>query len=277
MSFWRKNKGFVVFSLILVVLIGLASYTADQRVNLTPAEKMVAQALAPLSRASSAVVQGVNNFLHDLRGLFELRARNFELEAKLAVLERQTNLLVESERENQRLRELLAYKEATPDLGLHLAKVINVSQNPWQQELVIDRGSKHKVAVNTPVVTHAGFVGRVYEVGTSTSKIVMVLDPRGPVAAQVQETRVRGTLEADPQNPGMLRLIRLARDAEVRPGQAIITAGTAALNLPQGILIGHVEQVLPTADGLQLEASVRPVVGFNSLEDVLLVYDSGGE
>lgn len=275
LSFWRRNKGFVVFSLILVVLIGLASHNAGQRVNPSRLESILMQGLAPFSRASSVVVQRINGFVHDVRGLLALRARNYELESKLAALQMQVNLMVESERENQRLRDLLNYKEANPTLALKLAKVISIGQNPWQQELVIDQGSQHGVEVNTPVITHQGFAGRVYEVLSTTSKVVLVIDPRGPIAAQVQETRVRGTLEADPEHPGMLRLIRLARESAVQPGHAIITAGTAALNLPKGILVGHVESVVPTADGLQLEASVRPVVNFDSLEDVLLVLDAG--
>ena len=258
-SFWRRNKGFVVFSLILVVLIGFASHTAGQRVYPSRLEGIIMQGLAPFSRASTVLVQRINGFVHNLRGLFVLRARNFELESKLAALQMQANLLVESERENQRLRDLLDYKEANPTLALKLAKVINIGQNPWQQELVIDQGSKHGVKINTPVITHQGFVGRVYEVLPTCSKVVLVID----------------SLEADPDRPGMLRLIRLSREAAVQPGYAIITAGTAALNLPKGILVGYVESVEPTADGLQLEASVRPVVGFDSLEDVLLVLNAG--
>ncbi|NLY53349.1 MAG: rod shape-determining protein MreC [Firmicutes bacterium] len=275
-SFWRRNKGFIVFSLILAVLIGFFSHTARQRVEPTSLERLIIRALAPFMRASNAVVQHINAFIEDLRGLLSLRARNYELEAKYAALQMQMNLLVEAERENQRLRELLGYKEANPSMTLKLAKVISISQNPWQQELVIDQGSQHGVQVNTPVITHQGFVGRVYEVAPTSSKVVLIIDPRGPVAAQVQETRVRGTLEADPNRPGMLRLIRLPHDANVQVGHTIITAGTAALNLPKGILIGHVEEVAPTPDGLQLVASVRPVVGFNALEDVLLVFNTGG-
>lgn len=277
LSFWRRNKGFVVFSLILVVLIGLASHTASQRANPSSLESVIMQGLAPFSRAGSVVVQRINGFILDVQGLLALRARNYELESKLAALQMQMNLLVESERENQRLRDLLLYKEANPTLALKLAKVIGVGQNPWQQELIIDQGSQHGVKLNTPVITHQGFVGRVYEVLATTSKVVLVIDARGPIAAQVQETRVRGTLEADSSVPGMLRLIRLSREASVQPGHAIITAGTAALDLPKGILVGYVESVVPTADGLQLEASVRPVVNFDSLEDVLLVLDAGDQ
>lgn len=275
LSFWRRNRGFIVFSLILVVLIGLASHKASQQqAPPSPLEELILRGLAPFSRASSLVVQRINTFLNDVKGLLSLRARNYELEAELAALRLRMNLLVEAERENQRLRQLLKYQEANPALDLKLAKIISIGQNPWQQDVIIDQGSQHGVEVNTAVITHQGFVGRVYEVHPTTAKVVLVIDARGPIAAQVQETRVRGTLEADPNNPGMLRMIRLAREAAIRPGDAIVTAGTGALNLPKGILVGYVEAVTPTPDGLQLEASVRPAVNFDSLEDVLLVLSS---
>ncbi|HHW99050.1 MAG TPA: rod shape-determining protein MreC [Firmicutes bacterium] len=274
LSFWRKNRGFVVFSLILVILIGLASHIASQQGTPSRLEGLIQQGLAPFFRASSLVVQRINGFIRDVQGLFTLRAKNYELEAELATLRMRMNLLVEAERENQRLRQLLKYQEANPALDLKLAKVISIGQNPWQQDVIVDQGSQHGVKVNTPVITHEGFAGRVYEVLPTTSKVVLVIDSRGPIAAQVQETRVRGTLEADPNVPGMLRMIRLARDAAIQPGHAVITAGTAALNLPKGILVGYVEEVTPTPDGLQLVASVRPAVNFASLEDVLLVLNA---
>lgn len=276
MSFWRRNKGFVVLSLVLVALIGFTSYTASQRSQPSRMESIILQGLTPLQRASSVVVRKITGLIDDLRGLLTLRADNHELRAQLNSLQMQFDVLVEAERENQRLRQLLGYKQANPDFTLQLAKVIGASQNPWQQELVIDQGSRHGVAVNMPVVTHLGFVGRVYEVAPTSSKVVLMIDPRGPVAAQVQETRVRGTVEADSAHPGKLRFIRLPRDADVQPGHLLVTAGTAAYNLPKGLVIGTVEAVSPTADGLQLEATIEPAVNFNTLEDVLLITTTGG-
>jgi rod shape-determining protein MreC len=276
LSFWRRNRGFITFSLALAILISFLGAYAGQRSDQSGLEGFIMRIFAPLQRWSSYIVQQIRGFGDDLAGLFSLQARNAELQARLDALEMQFNLLVEVQRENLRLKELLGYRESRPELALQLAKVIGTSTTPWHQELLIDQGSEDGVEVNMPVITHRGFVGRVYEVGPTSSKVVLITDPRGPVAAQVQETRVRGTAEADPGAPGMLRLIRLARDADVRVGHLVVTAGTGALPTPPGIVIGEITQVTPTADGLQLIATIKPAVNFSVVEEVLLVTSLGG-
>lgn len=275
-SFWRKNKGFIVFSLVLVLLIGYTSYNARQRDSQGWLEQQVNRLLAPLEKGASFVVQSIRGFFQGFGELLSLRATNAELRAELSALQMQINLLSETERENQRLRELLAYRVQNPQLTMQMAKVIAISSNPWQEELVIDQGTADGLKNDMAVVTHLGFVGRIYEVGQTSSKVVLISDARGPVAGQVQETRVRGTVEADPTNPGWLRMIRLPRDADVQSGHRVVTAGTGSLALPAGLVIGEITAVEPTPDGLQLLAHIRPNIDFDSLENVLVVTSPGG-
>ncbi|MGI6357810.1 MAG: rod shape-determining protein MreC [Bacillota bacterium] len=271
LSFWKRNNGFIIFGLVLVLLIGFTSYYARQRDHLSWLEEQILRLLSPLERGSSFVVHSVQRFFSELGQLLSLRATNAELQAELAALKMQFNLLVEAERENQRLRQLLSYQVENPRLRLQMAQVLAISDNPWQQELVIDQGTLDGLSNDMAVITHEGFVGRIYEAGERTSKVVLISDARGPVAGQVQETRVRGTVEADPANPGWLRMIRLPRDAAVLAGHRVITSGTGGLALPAGLLIGEVVSTEPTPDGLQLVAAIKSAIDFNSLENVLVV------
>lgn len=275
-SFWRKNKGFIIFSLLLVLLIGYTSYNARQRDSQSWFEQQITRLLSPLEQGSSFVVQSIKSFFQSFEEILSLRSTNAELQAELSALQMQLNLMSETERENQRLRQLLAYRVQNPQLTSQMAKVIAISDNPWQQELVIDLGIADGMRNDLAVITHQGFVGRIYEVSQTSSKVVLIIDARGPVAGQVQETRVRGTVEADPSNPGWLRMIRLPRDADVKPGHRVVTAGTGSLALPAGLVIGEVTTTEPTPDGLQLMAHIRPAIDFNSLEDVLVVSGTGG-
>ena len=276
MSFWRKNKGFIIFSLLLVLLIGFTSYNARQRVSQSWPEKLVLRLMSPLEQGSSYVVQRVNGFFRGFGELLSLRARNAELQTEVDSLRMQFNLLTETQRENQRLKQLLSYKQQNPTLSLQLAKVIAISDNPWQQELVIDQGSNNGLQNDMPIITNQGFVGRIYEAGPTTSKVVLISDARGPVAGRVQETRVMGTVEADPAKPGWLRMIRLPREASILPGYQVVTAGTGSLALPAGLIIGQVVSTEPTPDGLQLIAHVKPAVNFNILENILIVIGQVG-
>lgn len=254
-----------------MLLIGFTSYYARQRDDISWLEEQILRLLSPLERGSSFVVQSVRGFWTDLGQLLSLRTINAELQAEVAALKMQLNMLVEAERENQRLRQLLSYQVQNPTLTMQMAQVIAISDNPWQQELVIDQGTVDGLGNDMAVVTHQGFVGRIYEAGERTSKVVLISDARGPVAGQVQETRVRGTVEADPTDPQWLRMIRLPRDAAISPGDRVITAGSGALAMPAGLVIGEVVSIEPTPDGLQLIAQIQSTIDFNSLENVLVV------
>lgn len=275
-AFWKRNRGIIAFSLLAVVLLGFVAHNARQREQHSLVEEYVMRAVAPIEKGVSSLVRSIGGVFSGFRELLHIRAENQRLRSELLALQSQFNLLVETERENLRLRQLLEYRQQNPQLKAMLAKVIGTSSNPLQQEIVLDRGAQHGVAINMPVITHEGFVGRVFEVAKDSCKVLLVLDPRGPVVAQVQETRARGTIEVHPQIPGMLRLIRLPREADVQEGYTVITAGTGGLSLPKGVIIGQVENASPSPDGLQLVATVRPSVNFNRLEEVLIVTQAGG-
>ena len=69
---------------------------------------------------------------------------------------------------------------------------------------------------------------------------------------------------------GMGRLKYVPRDAELRPGDTVISSGLGGL-YPKGLVVGRVEKVEPNGDGLFQRVEVAPAVDFSRLEDVLIV------
>jgi rod shape-determining protein MreC len=107
----------------------------------------------------------------------KLRRENEEL--KIEVM--QTRELA---RENAALRDAVNWQKRLPWKS-RVAQVISRDPANWWRSIEINLGSKDGVVTDLPVITPLGFVGRVHEVGSSSSRVVMLGDPNCRVSAVV--------------------------------------------------------------------------------------------
>ena len=153
-----------------------------------------------------------------------------------------------------------------------MGKVISRGLTLWHNEIIIDRGSRNGIAVNDPVVTYSGAVGRITEVSDFTAKVLLITDPRSGLAAVVQDSRDGAIAEGDPSVPDMIRLTRLPRDFRVAVGDLVVTSGLGGV-FPRehSFVIGTVSEIFISSDGLLKYARIMPAVDFARLEEVLVL------
>lgn len=194
------------------------------------------------------------------------------LQARVDELNAEVNRLREMERENTRLRGLLAYRiENGNTAGRTLpAQVIGRDPGNWFAMIRINRGSEDGVSKDMPVILPAGLVGRTYVVGRHTSDVLLITDPRSGVGGLVQETRTAGVVKGVFQGTSALRMSYLSKDASIKKGQVVVTSGLGGL-FPKGIPIGRITAVQREPSGMTKTADVVPAVDLNHLEDVLVV------
>lgn len=272
MGFWGRNRQTVILVLIVFLLTGLLSFSARDQVGATLLEQSIRRAVAPLQRATAFVVsqgRGAGKFVVDL---LTAQRENERLRTELETLRFQFNNLVEASLEVERLRELVNYRNEQSQMDLIMGKVIARGLTSWHSEMVIDRGSQHGVSLNDPVVTYAGAVGRVIQVSESSSKVLLITDPRSGLAAVVQDSRDGAVAEGDPSMPGMIRLTRLPRDFQVKSGDLVVTSGLGGV-FPRdhSFVIGTVTEIYVSGDGLLKFARILPAVDFARLEEVLVL------
>lgn len=190
-----------------------------------------------------------------------LRRENAELRL-LAV--QATNLLAE----NARLTQLTGWQRQQP-WRLRLARVVLRDPANWWRTVQIDLGSQHGVRADMPVLTPEGLVGRVAAVGRFRSQVVLIGDPACRVAALVRnEAGDTGVIGAgSPLERDLVTLGFLARNAAVRPGQAVVTSGLGGL-FPRGIPVGTVVDTQPVEHGLHTEARVQLAASLGALDEV---------
>ncbi|MFC1594470.1 rod shape-determining protein MreC, partial [Candidatus Omnitrophota bacterium] len=173
----------------------------------------------------------------------------------------------EALQENERLKKLLSFKKQSP-IRMVAATVIGRDPSNWTSSLVIDIGSKEGVKKDAAVLVEGGLVGKVVEVGSKTSKVLLINDTNMSVAAVVQRSREEGVVTGTLGGNCQMKYLSLSADAV--SGDTVMTSGLGGV-FPKGITIGTVVEVFEDTSGLMLSCAVAPAVDINKLEEVLVV------
>ncbi|MGB9859523.1 MAG: rod shape-determining protein MreC [Moorellaceae bacterium] len=268
---WRKLVPFLGLIGAGALLLFLLHWSAlgTERVNL--ASGIWKEAVAPLARVVSLAAGKGQSLMEMLWKLGRLEAENELLRRQVAELQGQLVQMEEYRQENQRLKQMLAYKEANAQSWqLKPAPVIYRNPGNWFSTLTLGLGSDEGLRKDQVVITPAGVVGRIIKVTPRTAEVLLLLDREGAVGGLVQATRLPGVVEASPDYKGYLQMIHLAHDAPIEKNQVVITSGLGGI-FPKGLPIGTVVEILPETGGLMKRAIIAPAADFDRLEEVLVI------
>ena len=190
----------------------------------------------------------------------KLKKQTDLLKAKIVRLE-------ESLRENARAGQIMEFRRKQPFTSL-AASVIGRDPSNWDALLILDKGGADGIKTGMPVVSPLGVVGKIVELGRTTSKAVLVADPEFSVAAVVARTRESGLLSGTLQ--GVCRLHYLTENADVKVGDQVLTSKLSS-TFPEGLLIGEVVDVQASQNSHTVECLVEPVVDLSQIEEVVII------
>ncbi len=271
----RTRSGLTTL-LILLLIIGIILRATG---HLGPVEEVSYSLFNPVQEVLLNLSNGVTNLFGGYQDVNTLRAQVTDLEARLDKATVDEVRVRELEIENQQLRDQLQYKQANPDYTLVGGTILEANnpdrarvlgQDPLNliHYITIDQGSVDDITVGMPVVTPSGLVGRISEVGTHWSRVLLLVDPTSSVNAVIQSSRATGVIQGW-QN-GLLLMEYLPQNESVKVNDLVLTSGIGG-SFPKRLVIGQVIDVHKRDTDLFQEAVVRPSVDFNRLEFVLIV------
>jgi rod shape-determining protein MreC len=118
------------------------------------------------------------------------------------------------------------------------------------------------------VMSTRGVVGRIIEVGKSSSKALLITDSSLRVGVIISRNGQGGILTGKPG--GRCKIVYIALDSDVKPGDKVMTAGFGSV-FPKGMLIGEIEKVGKEEGRLYKYAILKPSGDLSMLEEVLCV------
>jgi rod shape-determining protein MreC len=270
----RQLRNILIGILFFLLALSLISAKLHAPQGFSFVEAMMVELTAPVQKVVHLVVTAVGDVWRGYFGLVGVQRENQQLQEEVRELRRQLNLYREAALANQRLRDLLNFKEAKGRMPLLPAEVVAFDPSRWFKTLLIDKGAQDGLGRDMAVVSASGVVGRLIGVSSHYAKVLLVLDRNSAVDALVQRSRSRGILVG--LGEGRCRLKYVERNDDVQVGDQVITSGLGGV-FPKGILLGQVEKVQHSDAGLFQMVDVTPAVDFSRLEEVLIVLRSAPE
>jgi rod shape-determining protein MreC len=203
-------------------------------------------------------LDGINNFLNSVRDQRTAYQSLAEFTAKLTLENAQLKAKLQKD-------DFLATLN-NPDL-VH-ANIIARDNEVGIRFLTIDKGSRDNIKIDMPVLTAYGVVGKIIESATNHSIIETALSPSLKISALDLRTNVTGIIEYSYFNK--LRFKYAFAESDIRADDTIITSGLGGI-FPRGIVLGTVLNVEIDPTRFFQYVDIKPLVNFNSLEDVFVL------
>lgn len=273
----KRNSVTITLLSLLMASFMLMSLDVKKRGKLSKLEEVLIDSAVVTQRGASSSFQSIRNLWFGYIYLFGLREENLNLKKEIGQLREQLNSVREAVGENQRLRDLLTFKEDSGHSTL-TARIIGMDPTNLFKTITIGKGSADGVSKGMAVVTSDGVVGRVLSSSAGSSKVLLIIDRNSDIDAIIQRSRDRGIAEGG--DLGLLHLKYLARSSDAVEGDLLVTSGVGGV-FPKGLVIGSISKLDRGAGGLFLYAEAKPAVNFSKLEEVLIITNSpkeiGGE
>lgn len=205
--------------------------------------------------------------LNSFQTYLNLKQQNEQLLFENTRLAIENSSMYEMRLENERLRELIGFKEKS-EFRLIAARVIVKGTTGFINGIVLNVGTKNGVMKNMPLVVTNGLVGKIYQVGKNRSIGHLLLDPNFRVSAKIQRSRVTGIVSWEGGDICLLK--EVPKRSDIQAGDSVITAGYGEI-FPSGLIIGQVINISESPRGLFMDIKVKPMVDFEKLEEIFVI------
>lgn len=214
-------------------------------------------------------VQRITSEYLDLKQINEeLLQRNMELERRAVYAEsKYKDLIADS------LYHIPLNDEIFTTIG---ARVINNTLHKLDNFITLNRGRSSGIKEDMGVLDAQGVVGIVYKVSDHYSLVISLLNSQMNLSCKIKGTDYFGYLHWEGDDPQAAYLKDLPRHAEFTLGDTIITSGYSTV-FPEGLMVGTVDDITDSNDGLSFLLKVKLASNFGALRNVTVIAASEKE
>lgn len=237
-----------------------------------PVRSWLREAILPLQRAVDSSLGAMRDYAGALGRIPRLLSDNESLRRELSRLETEKVHWQALSRENDELRRLLGLRPL-PHASWIPAKVQARSRDAWWQTARLDKGSDDGIAVNMPVLSPEGLIGKITDVTRSTSDVLLLSDPTFTVSTRIVRTGSFGVVSGrGPSWQGQVfcRMNFIPKNDQIASGDEVVTSGLGGV-FPENIPVGVIDQVAADDSGLYQLADVVTRADLGSLRYVFVM------
>jgi len=256
--------------LFFAVIASIALLSMEHiSVRLDPVRATLSNITDPIRYLVDMPAEISNRIAFSLRSYSDLRVDNKKLRETGAINQIRLLKYEALEQENIRLRALL---ENSFKLGeqVLIAELLSVNiATPYENIVVVNKGTQFGVHIQQPVVDANGVVGQVFRALPQTAEIMLITDPNHAIPVQVNRNGLL-TIAIGSGELNRLNLPFLPENADIRPGDLLITSGLGG-TFPQGYPVAIVDKFTPPASK-QITATPKAMLDRN--RELMIVWSS---
>lgn len=200
---------------------------------------------------------------------FVLSARQAAQENK-AKSEQMAQILSENANLRKKLDEARSFLDQDKVLSDRTFNLTPARPIGFSRFLLIDKGSNDGLKVNQAVVFKDNFIGRILEVDPKKSRVILGSDPDSRISAfsQSDSGKAKGILIGEFGSEMILD--KILHEEPIKIGDLVYSEGQE-LEIPRGLILGQVSEVIEKDNEIFKKARVKPVFEIGDLEVVFVV------
>ncbi len=262
----HSRTGQLLTGLLLTSAVLLAFESAT--LSLKPVRGFMDNLVAPLFLVAELPYLAAGLVDETVASRSALLERIGQLEQSNLALSHQAQRFLAVQAENNHLRRLLG-SDARVGSAVLVAEVSGVTPNPAVHQLLIDKGTEHRVRVGQAVVDAVGLVGQVVHTTSFSARVLLITDARHAVPVEVVRNNLRSIAGGTGRLDGLV-LEGLPITTDIRQGDRIVTSGLGG-RFPRGYPVGTVHSVVPDASRVVAVVNVTPSAQLDRTRHLLVI------
>ncbi len=223
----------------------------------------------------SRLALGAVNFLADRVTKIKQLSRAYDMfvmeKKQREILEAENRLLKEKLSSFERLNSLKEIEKKYP-FRIETSRIIGRNPLFWHQHVLIEGGKDREFSPGMPVMTKDGLVGKITQVFSDYSQVLLVIDPEFSVDVRGENSGVLALCSGI--GTSIMKINYVPRFEELKLGEMMVTSGLD-MAFPEGIPVGYLIEVNKPFGAYFLDAYVIPVVDVLKIREVMVIKEFG--
>lgn len=267
-----KSRHFKVIAAVIALLLAGALICAANGRGETAQSGIIGTIFTPANWLASKISDGITYVFGEATGNEEYLERIDELENRVGSLQDQLADYENLKKQNELYKEALDLKEENPDFTFVEAKATSRDAADIFGSYTINRGTASGISAGDAVLYGSYIVGVIDRAYPTYSVVKTILDPDFSVSAYeiVSGEISYVTGRAEQAAEGRCIMANLDDSTDVTYGSIIATAGISG-RIPEGLIIGTVEEIEEDTASIASYAVIEPGVDVNDISECLVL------
>lgn len=267
---WSLRTPSVLTRFVIFTILSLALMVLDhQGRRLAKIRAGLSVVFYPIEIAATLPARVGESFLNFVGGDSALQEKYNKLAAEQPLLEAKLQRYEALEAQNTHLRKLLGSAALVADRAV-VAKILQVSEEPFTRKIVIAKGSSDGVHEGQPVIDNHGIMGQVTEVDPGQSRVTLITDPGHAIPVEDVRNGLR-TIVFGTGDEDRVAVRYLTAPTDIKVGDLLVSSGIGG-TFPFGYPVARVTRIVNNPNEPFLDIHARPVAHLEYNKEVLLIW-----